>query len=43
MNNAKSLVTVHTHTHTHNLDAIEVALFSVALNKYCKLKANKLV
>ena len=43
MRNAKSLITVHTHTHTDNLDAIVVALFSVALNKYSKLKANKLV
>ena len=43
MKNAKSLVTVHTHTHTHtdNLDAIEVALFSVSKNKYSKLKANR--
>ncbi len=41
MRNAKSIVTVY--THTDNLDAIVVALFSVALNKYCKLEANKLV
>ena len=43
MKNAKSLAGLHTHTHTHtdNLDAIKVALFSVANNS--KLKANKLV
>ena len=45
MKNAKSLAGVHTHTHTHtnNLNAIEVALFSVAKIKYSKLKANKFV
>ena len=45
MRNAESLTTVHTHTHTHtnSLNAIKVALFSVDKNKYCKLKANKLV
>ena len=46
MKNAKSLAGVHTHTHTHthtdNLDAIKVALFSVAKIKYSKLEANKL-
>ena len=43
MRNAESLTTVHTRTHTNSLNAIKLALFSVDKNKYCKLKANKLV
>ena len=39
MINAKSFDAVH----TDSLDAISIALFSVAKNKYSKLKANKLV
>ena len=44
MENAKSLVRVHTHTHTHtySLNASKIALFSVAKIKYSKLEANKL-